>query len=218
MSITGTSASEISASLNRVQAAYDSLMAALHGRMQSDFIDQLGEEWFSEQAQKYFNNTVKPVMDDMLSASYKTFQNIVETMNGWGANWAQLHETSWSNIQFNGELKTVSVDCIKLENGEGRKGIFEEEANATAAGLASIESDVNSAVSEAESAVHECGFVDPGSSMESTLISSLNAIKSKFEEAIAQVREGFKSAVNETVEQYASLKSKTSEAFTIHEG
>ena len=157
MSITGTNANEIAASINKVQAAYDSLMAALHDRMQTEFIDQLGEEWASEQAQKYFNNTVKPVMDDMLSASYKTFQNVVETMNGWGNTWAQLHESNWSNIQFNGELKTVTVDCIKLEiNGD--KGIAEEEANATAANLPSIENDVNSAVSEAESAVHECGF------------------------------------------------------------
>ena len=217
MSITGTNASEIAASLNKIQAAYENLMAALHDRMQAEFIDQLGEQWACEDAQDYFNNTVKPTMDDMLSASYKTFQNIVETMNSWGASWSQLHKSNWSNIQFNGLLKTVDVSCIKLDINGG-KGIDEEEANATAANLTSIESDVNSAVSEAESAVHECGFLDPGVMMESNLISSLNTIKSKFEEAIAEVREGFKTHVNKTVELHGQTKFKNADAFTIHEG
>ena len=214
---TGTNNDRIVSKLNQIQTSYESLMQALHDRTQTEFIDQMAEEWACRYAQEFFNNSVKPVFDEMLDGSYKTYQNIVETIDAWATNWATQTGSDWSKISFNGELKNVNVDNIK-ENINGDRGIKEAEANETAESLVKIEADVNSAVSDAENAVHDCGFLDPSGNMETNLINSLNKIKSKFEEAIAEIRESFKNYVSKTTEDYATLASKNAEAFTIHEG
>lgn len=214
---TGTHNDTIGNKLNQIQASYESLMQALHDKTQTEFIDQMAEEWACRYAQEFFTSTVRPVFNRMLAMSYKTYENIVETIDSWATNWASQTGSDWAKVSFNGELKEVNVDNVK-ENINGIRGIKEAEANQTAESLVRIESDVNAAVSDAESAVHECGFLDPSGNMESSLIASLTKIKSDYEQAIAEIRESFKSYVSKTTEDYATLASKNAEAFTIHEG
>ena len=210
---TGFEPDKIVNKLNQIQNAYESLLQALHGKTQNEFINQMAEEWACREAQEFFTGTFKPTMDQQLKGSYDTFQNVVEVLNQEAQRWATLNKADWSTVSFNGELKDVTVDNIQ-ENIGGIRGIREQAANETAEVLPKIEADVNSAVADAESAVHDCGFLDPSGNMESSLINSLNAIKNDFEEAMSQIREAFKSYVNKTVENYAETSRTTSDLFT----
>ena len=75
-----------------------------------------------------------------------------------------------------------------------------------------IAESAKSALTEAQSAVQECGFI--GGSQASNLISSLGIIKSKIDEAVQSITSESKRAIDNTVTTYSNTEGRISEAFS----
>ena len=132
-------------------------------------------------------------------------------MNSAASGWASQTDSSWSTKSFGGELKTVDVSAIK-ENINGVRGVDEAQANTTASKLSTIAQAAVTALSAAQSAVQNCGFV--GRDQAQTLISSLGTIQTNISNATSQLTNATKTAISNTVDAYGTLATNVESAFT----
>ena len=211
MAMTGFNPDQVTSSMNNVEKAYSDLIKALGTDVQSNFINAMANAWACNQAQSFFTDNFKPAIDELLNSAFNTFKSVIESMNSAASGWAQQTESSWSTKSFGGELRKVDVSSIK-ENLNGVRGVDESQANNIASKLASIAQAAISALSAAQSAVNNCGFV--GRDQAQTLISSLGTIKTNISNATEQLTNATKTAVNNTVEAYGTLATNVESAFT----
>ena len=158
MAMTGFDPALVSGSITKVKDAYNDLVAALGTEMQSNFIDSMANYWACPDAQTFFAQNFKPAIDGLLSNSHKIFESVVTSMNSAAQGWARQTGATWAGTSFGGALKTVDVSNIK-ENINGVRGVDEDQANSTAGRLTTIASNAEAALTRAELAVQNCGFV-----------------------------------------------------------
>lgn len=208
MALTGFDPDLVSSSIDKVQSAYDELIRAIGDDMQNQFVNGMQDKWACNQAIKFFES-FKDTIDSIITQSNNTFESVVQSMNSAATAWATETESVWSGRQFNRNDKNLDVSGIQ-ENIAGVRGV-DPEATAVSAKLTSIATSANSALSNAQSAVQNCGFI--GGSSAEQLISSLGRIKAAIDDAVTQISEACKAAIESTTQQYTNLEVKVSDAF-----
>jgi len=98
------------------------------------------------------------------------------------------------------------------ENIGGVRGIDLSSATTVANQLTSIADSAKSALTSAQQAVQNCGFI--GGNQASNLINSLGVIKTKIDNATQEISNQSKTAINNTVESYSDTEGKVSQAFS----
>lgn len=208
MALTGFDPDLVSSSIDKVQAAYEELIRAIGDDMQNQFVNGMQDKWACNQAIKFFES-FKNTMDSIILQSNNTFESVVQSMNSAATAWAQETESVWPGRQFNRNDKKLDVSIIQ-ENIAGVRGV-DPEATAVSSKLTSIAASANSALSNAQSAVQTCGFIGGGSAEQ--LISSLGRIKASIDDAVTQIAEACKAAIESTTQEYTNLEVKVSDAF-----
>lgn len=208
MSLVGFDPDLVTRSINSVQSAYKELIQAIATDMQGQFVNGMQDKWACNDAISFFQ-TFKSTIDSLITDSNNAFQSVVEAMNSAANGWAQQTGSSWSAKQFDRIDKNMDISCIK-ENIGGVRGV-DPEATGVAAKLPNIASSAVSALTNAQSAVQNCGFI--GGTSASTLISSLGKIKTSIESAVNQISNDCQKAIETTSQNYTNLEVKVSEAF-----
>ena len=211
-SMTGFDPEIVSQSIGKVISAYEELIGVLGDKMQSDFVGGMQDKWACTQAQKFFTNSFKPAIDSIITSSNSTFESVVASMNSAGQAWAARTESSYSPVSFTPTAKTIDAGVI-LENIGGVRGIDKANAENVANKLPGLASDAESALSNAQSAVQNSGFI--GGSQQANLVESLGQIKTKIDEVVTNVTTETKTAIQSTIEAYGDTEGKISEAFTL---
>ena len=209
--MTGFDPQLVQNSINDVEAAYTDLMQAMGTNMQTQFVNEMANCWACAEAQTFFNNNFKPVVDELLNGTYAIFESVVNAMNSAAQVWSMQTGAEWVSKTFTGEKKSIDTSNIK-ENINGVRGVDEANANSTAERLAVIASDVDNALSKAQQAVTNCGFV--GADMEAQLINSLQTIRNNVNNATQELTQSTKTAITQTVQTYGNIARKVENAFT----
>ena len=212
MALTGFNPDVVNSSINSVKAAYENLIQALGNDMQTRFVNGMADKWACNQAQTFFNNSFKPAIDGLITSSNAIFESVVASMNSAGQAWAAQTDSSYSPQSFSPMSKTIDAGVI-MENIGGVRGIDKEAAQGVASKLPSLASEANQALSNAQTAVQNSGFI--GGSQQANLVDSLGQIKTKIDEIVNNITNETKTAVDQTVEAYGDLEGKVSQAFTI---
>lgn len=211
MALTGFDPSEVNSSINSVKSAYENLIAALGDDMQNQFVSGMADKWACNDAQKFFNNGLKPAVESLIKSSNTIFESVVNAMNSGGKAWAAQTQSSYSGQTFSMINKSLDTSVIQ-ENISGIRGIDLASATTVANKLTTIAESANSALTKAQQAVQNCGFI--GGSQASNLIASLGTIKSKLDNATRELTSQAKSAIDKTVERYSDTEGKISQAFS----
>ena len=69
---TGFNPDEVTASINAVKGAYSNLIDALGNQMQTQFVDGMSSQWACTQAQEFYRDAFKPVIDQLITDSNST--------------------------------------------------------------------------------------------------------------------------------------------------
>ena len=195
-------------SINNVQNAYNELIQAIGTDMQSQFVNGMQDKWASNNAQKFFGD-VKNAVDALINESNNIFESIVDSMNSAANEWAKETGSAWSIKQFSRIEKKLDISGIQ-ENINGVRGADPEVAS-IAAKLPNICNSAVSALSNAQSAVQNCGFV--GGNQESQIIGSLKLIRNHLEESFNEISSACQMAIEHEVNNINDLNSKVSDAF-----
>lgn len=192
----------VRSSISKIQSSYDELMRALATQMQTNFVDSMANYWACNQAQNFFQTAFKKEADELLSNSYKIFESVISAMNQGALSWAQQTNSDWSIVSFNGQLKKINVDNIK-ENINGIRGVDKVNATATVEKLQIIAMNASSALESAKISVLNCGFI--GRNQEEQLMEALNTIKNKINNAIDNLTDSTKRAIDNTISSYGNF-------------
>ena len=212
MAMTGFDPSIVNSSIGSVKSAYQELITALGDKMQNQFVAGMADKWACNQAQQFFTNAFKPAIDSLISSSNVTFESVVSSMNSAGMAWAEQTDSSYSPQSFSMINKNIDASVIR-ENVGGIRGIDLDAANAVAAKLPAIAESAKSALTQAQNAVQNSGFI--GGSQQANLVNSLGVIKSKIDTATEEITSETKNAIDATVANYSNTEGKISEAFQI---
>lgn len=210
MALTGFNPDLVNSSISSVRRAYENLIKALGDDMQSQFVAGMADKWACTQAQKFFNEAFKPAIDSLITSSNRTFESVVAAMNSAAQAWAQQTESSYSPQSFTAIMKTMDTSVI-MENISGVRGIDLATSSNVVAKLSVIAEAAKSALSAAQNAVENCGFI--GGEQQNNLINSLGVIKNNIDNATQEVTTQTKDAIQKTIEVYADTEGKVSQAF-----
>lgn len=211
MALTGFDPEIVNSSIRSVKSAYESLIKALGDDMQTQFIGGMSDKWACNHAQSFFNNAFKPAIDSLIQSSNTIFESVVAAMNSAGQAWAAQTESSYSPQSFTAIPKKMDTSVIR-ENIGGVRGIDLTEALTVAGKLPGIAESAKSALTSAQQAVEQCGFM--GGNQAANLINSLGIIKTKVDSATQDITTGAKNAIDTTVQNYSNTEGKISEAFS----
>lgn len=210
MALTGFDPELVNQSINSVKSAYNELIKALGDDMQNQFIGGMADKWACNQAQAFFNNAFKPSIDSLITSSNNIFESVVSSMNSAGQGWAAQTDSQYSVQSFSPISKTMDTSII-LENINGVRGIDLAEANTIAAKLPMIAENAKQALTKAQQAVENCGFI--GGNQSSNLVNSLMTIKNKIDSLVQEIVTESKNAIDKTVQSYSNTEGKISQAF-----
>lgn len=199
--------------INSEQSAYDQIMSALGDKMTS-MVSDISTLWYAGNAVTFFNQYLKPVVDDTANVTTQQFQNIVDTVNSAGQGWANTTENSYGPVSFAVSGKQVDVSSIKSVDGNGSsymtKGTTAETFNTK---LNEITQTVSDALDTAKSAASNSGFLS--SQNEGTLQQSLATISNKFNEMMSNIRSEFNNAMNAKEDQYKATETSVTESMSL---
>jgi len=211
MALTGFDPELVKSSIESVKTAYSNLIKALGDDMQNQFIGGMSDKWACNDAQKFFNDGFKPAIDGLIKGSNTIFESVVSSMNSAAQRWAQETGSAYSPTTLSTISKTMDVSGIQ-ENIGGVRGIDKENATTVAAKLPVIAEAAKGALTDAQNAVQNCGFI--GGNQASNLINSLGTIKSNIDTATQDISNQSKSAIDNTVQRYGDTAGKVEQAFS----
>lgn len=210
MGLSGFDPNLVNQSINSVQKAYNNLIQALGDDMQTKFIGGMEDKWACNDAQQFFNNNFKPSIDSLLSESTRIFESVVNTMGEAGEAWAEQTKSSYSAPGFSAIPKTMDTSTI-LENINGVRGVDAKSAKTVAKQLSDIAESANTALTSAQQAVQNCGFV--GGSQEANLIDSLGQIKNNINTTTQELTSTVKNRIDATADAYKKTEGTIAAAF-----
>ncbi len=210
MNLTGYNPSVVAESLSALQNAYNDLATALTTTLQNRFVEGMADKWASPNAVTFFTG-FQDTMNGVIIDADVIFSSVKGAMNSAAAQWAMSAGEGYSNIPFQENGNRINISSIQSEIG-GVKGIDRDNASSTAnSALSAVQTDVESALSRANSAVQECGFI--GGNQASNLQASLNQIQTNVNNAFSEIKQALEKAINDTVQQYNDTEGKISQAF-----
>ena len=199
--------------INSEQSAYDQIMSALGDKMTS-MVSDISTLWYAGNAVTFFNQYLKPVVDDTANVTTQQFQNIVDTVNSAGQGWANTTENSYGPVSFAVSGKQVDVSSVREADGNGSsymtKGTTSDTFNTKLNEVTQIVSD---ALETAKSAASNSGFLS--SQNEGTLQQSLATISNKFNEMMSNIRSEFNNAMNAKEDQYKATETSVTESMSL---
>ena len=174
----------------------------------------MADKWACEYAQDFFDG-VKTLVSSVIGEANTIFSSVVNAMNKAGSAWQTETGSEFNTVAFSPSSPTLDASCIQ-ENIAGVKGIDLQTAETTAnTSLGSIESNVDSALSEAVTAVSSSGFI--GESQQENLSASLEEIRTNVHSAIEELTSLFKTSITQTVASYGDTAGKVATAFAGNE-
>lgn len=210
MALMGFDPAIVRTSMNNFITAANDTMDILCGKFQSQFVDKMGNLWACSNAQKYFNDSVKPAMDKLTKDAENVFTSVVNSMKTAGQNWASQTGATFSAPSYTSTRKELNTSAIK-ENINGVRGIDLSAANTTTNSLQIINGAAQGAISRAVSAVQTCGFI--GGESAANLLASLRTIEKNINTTFTGCGSQLKSAINTTVTNYKNTEGKIAQAF-----
>ena len=199
--------------INSEQSAYDQIMSALGDKM-TEMASAIAGLWYAGNAVRFFNEFLKPVVDDTANVTTQQFQNIVDTVNSAGQGWANTTENSYGHVSFAPSGKQVDVSSVREVDGNGSsymtKGTTSDTFNTKLNEVTQIVSD---ALETAKSAASNSGFLS--SQNEGTLQQSLATISNKFNEMMSNIRTEFNTAMNAKEDQYKATETSVNESMSL---
>ena len=214
MALTGFNPEVVNTSISAVKSAYSELMNSLYNGVQKTFIGGMSDKWACNQAQTFFAGVVEGMNGLCYSGTGSintVFESVVASMNSAAQAWAQETESSYTPQSFDAFTQNYDSSAI-VENIAGVRGIDLEQASPVAATLTTTAESATAALSSAQSAVQNSGFI--GGNMQESLISSLERIKGNISNAFNGFTDNAKRAIDETVASYGDTEGKVSQAFT----
>lgn len=209
---TGFNPDVVNNAINNVKNSYNALMNALHDEIQNSFVGGMESTWACNQAKKFFAE-FKPVTDQIIKFCDQRFLKAHESMKSAGKAWAQLTDTSYDAPTFQTLNAEIKIDGIQ-ENINGNRGIIEESARNIIAKLPTIFNNANDALTSAQNAVRECGFLDQYGLQSEELIAAFGTIKNQISKLAEELTTSTDKAIKETLEVYGELTQKVKEAYT----
>lgn len=209
MALTGFDPELVTASINKVQNAYNELLAAIGTDMQNQFVNGMQDKWACNDAQTFFNS-FKATIDSLITNSNNTFESVVNSMNSAAKAWAEQTGTTWSGKQFSRNDLKMDITGIK-ENIGGVRGV-DLQATEISGKLPTIAEAAGRALDNSKAAVSNCGFI--GGTSETDLINSLERIKTSINEAVTQISNDCQKAIENTTKNYSTLEVNVSAAFS----
>ena len=210
MALSGYNPEEVRNSINGVKNGYQELIAAIADNMQHQFVDKMATTWASSDAQIFFNESFKPVVDQLISESNRVFESVVNSMNSAALAWAQETNSPYAPNSFEIANRQMNVAAI-MENIGGIRGIDLEQATAAASSLSTVADAANSALDKTCTAVQQCGFI--GGNQSANLQGSLNQIRTNVSNAVREITAQVQQAINRTVQNYSNTEGQISAAF-----
>ena len=199
--------------INNEQSAYDQIMSALGDKM-TEMASAIAGLWYAGNAVRFFNEFLKPVVDDTANVTTQQFQNIVDTVNSAGQGWANTTENSYGPVSFAPSGKQVDVSSVREADGNGSsymtKGTTSDTFNTKLNEVTQIVSD---ALETAKSAASNSGFLS--SQNEGTLQQSLATISNKFNEMMSNIRTEFNTVMNAKEDQYKATETSVNESMSL---
>ena len=203
----GFNPEEVATSVSNVKTAYDNLIKACVGEMQT-FVDDMSSHWAAANAVKTFAN-VKTANDALTTAANTTFQSVVDAMNGAASSWASATGNVYNGSEFTGTGRRLIVALIKSDIG-GASGC-DDEALSLVNNLQQIAQHIDEALSEAITAVSNCGFLG---SEAGALTQALTTIKNNFSNQATENYNNIKSDLDKTFENYGTIESTNQSNFS----
>lgn len=213
MAMTGFNPDEVTSSINAVKSAYEALIRALGDDMQNQFVGGMADKWACNNAKTFFDEAFKPAVDGLISSSNTIFESVVSAMNTAAQAWAEQTEGSFTPVSFSVINKTMDTSVIQ-ENIAGVRGIDLDAASGVAAKLPSIAESANQALTSAQQAVQNCGFIGGGQA--ESLINSLGVVKSKIDTATSEISNETKTYMDSTISEYSNTEGKIAQAFSAN--
>ena len=210
MALTGFNPDVVNSSINQVKTAYENLIRVLGDDMQTQFVEGMSDKWACNNAQSFFNDVFKPAIDSLIVNANTIFESVVNSMNSAAQVWAQETNSSYNPQSFSLINKVIDTSVIQ-ENIGGVRGIDLDQASPVASKLPTISENAKSALTSAQQAVQDCGFV--GGSQSENLIASLGTIKNNIDTATEEIVTQSKNAIESTIQNYANTEGKISQAF-----
>ena len=210
MALTGFDPAIVQTSMNNFISAANDTMDVLCGKFQSQFVDKMAGLWACSNAQKFFNESVKPAMDKLTKDANNVFTSVVNSMKTAGQNWASQTGAAFSAPAYTSTRKELDTSVIK-ENINGVRGIDLTSATTVSNSLAIINGAAEGALSRAVSAVQNCGFI--GGESAANLLASLNTIKTNLNSTLTNCNAQMKTAITNTINNYENTEGKIAQAF-----
>ena len=210
MALTGFDPAIVQTSMNNFISAANDTMDVLCTKFQTQFVDKMAGLWACSNAQKYFNESVKPAMDKLTNDANNVFASVVNSMKTAGQNWANQTGATFSAPTYTSIRKELDTSVIK-ENINGVRGIDLASASTVSNSLAIINGAAEGTLSRAVSAVQNCGFI--GGESAANLLASLNAIKTNLNSTLANCNTQMKTAINNTISNYENTEGQIAQAF-----
>lgn len=211
MALTGFNPDVVNSSINSVKQSYEKLINILGDEMQNQFVVGMSDKWACADAQAFFNDAFKPAIDNLITCINVTFGDVFTAMNQAAQAWTMNTDATFSPVSFSAIDKKIDTSIIR-ENIDGIRGIDLATASDVAAKLLTISDNAQQALTSAQQAVEDCGFV--GGNQASSLIATLGVIKSKISTASQEISSEAKRAIDGTVARYSNTEGKISEAFS----
>lgn len=210
MALTGFDPEVVNTSINSVKNAYESLIHTLGDEMQTQFVGGIADKWACNYAQKFFVDGFKPSVDGLITDSNIIFESVVNAMNQAAQIWAAETNSSYNGVLFQPIQKQIDASLIQ-ENIGGIRGIDLAEANNVASKLPMIAENAKSALTSAQQAVENCGFM--GGNQSGNLSASLGIIKTNIDRVVQDITTVSKAYIEKTVESYSNTEGQISRAF-----
>ena len=181
--MTGFNPEVVTQTINEIKNSYEETVNAFFDGMQNRFVNRMSEIWACNVAVDFFNEIVKPNVDDLIngrggdstnSGITMVFNSVVECMNGAAMQWAADTQSNYQNQSLSVITKSLDVSGIR-ENMNGIRGIDLQSAPSITSQFNEILGATTTALNKAVAAVRNSGFI--GGTMQDGLITSLETIR-----------------------------------------
>ena len=209
---TGFKPEVVRSSVDSVKKAYAELIGVLGGKMQTDFVTAMADKWAATDAVNFFRDAFKPTINSLIQSCNTTFESVVNSMNSAADDWAYKtgDSSKFQGSTFEANPKQIDDSEIR-DNIAGIIGIDLASAQTVASKLPVIAEEAKTALTKAQQAVQECGFL--GGNQAANLLSSLGTIKNNIDSAVQEITTASKTAIENTIQKYADTEGRISQAF-----
>lgn len=201
---------------------YGQFLLSSYSDVVQKYITPISENWASEEAYDFFNQTFAPEMNKIYSDASEMYFTINETVNIAGTEWANFtgNPDAFKNIELdlfatnnNKAELTTEIEVIKKENASGAKGINIQEVQNLTKILDDCFSTAISTLEELRGYVSNTEFLGGGQSEE--LMNSLETLKKNISSSLEKIKGTMNQKVFETIANYSNLQKNTENSFEI---